>query len=106
MKNYHNFNIFGHDRPILRFLISMLIVLLAILTSEFIYSRVEKCDMDWTEYVFFVLLVMLTSISYFIGRLIAYKTMMFPNIQNRDGVLKWSFGIIGLSLMTIAIIFY
>ena len=47
--------------------------------------------MDWNEYILFsVTLIVLSSISYFAGRLIAYKTKLFPK-ANRDNVLKVAF---------------
>ena len=91
MRKLFDYNIFGHDRPILKFVILIFSVLIAALLGRFLFCLTEGIEMDWNEYILFgVTLTLLSSISYFFGRLIAYKTRLFPKMD-RDIVLKISF---------------
>ena len=88
MRKLFDYNIFGNDRPILKFFILLLSVLGASLLGRFLFCLTEGGKMDWDEYILFsITLILLSSISYFTGRLIAYKTKLFPRIQNRDHLL-------------------
>ena len=91
MKKLFDFNIFGHDRPILKFIILIPSILSAALLGRFLFCLTDGSKMDWKEYILFsVTLILLSSISYFAGRLIAYKTRLFPKME-RDVVLKITF---------------
>ncbi len=88
MKNLFDYQIFGHDRPVLKFVILILSVLCASFLGRFLFCLTDGSQMDWEEYsLFSVTLIVLSSISYFTGRLIAYKTKMFSRVQNRDHLL-------------------
>lgn len=88
MKKLFDYNIFGHDRPVLKFVILVLSVLSSALLGRYLFCLTDGSQMDWGEYLMFsVTLIALSSISYFTGRLIAYKTKLFSRVQNRDHIL-------------------
>ncbi|MCR5038880.1 MAG: hypothetical protein K6A94_06050 [Bacteroidales bacterium] len=103
MKKFKDYNIFGHDRPILKFWIMMICIMAGALLGRYIICLIYKDNFNWSNYTFFLFLCTMIIISYFVGRLIAYKTKLFPQAQNRDNVLKWTFTILGLSLITLSI---
>ena len=100
----NNLNIFGHERPVLKFWVMMAIIVGASLLGRYIVCLIEKDSFNWSHYTFFLLLCALVAVSYFVGRLIAYKTKLFPKAQNRDNVLKWTFGILTIVLIVVAIV--
>ena len=65
-------------------------------------SHQEKL-IDWPSFTFFVFLSLLVTASYFIGRLVAYKTHLFPKAKDRDNVLISVF--IVLSLVSVVLFF-
>ena len=88
MNKLFDYNIFGHDRPVLKFVILILSVLCAALLGRYLFCLTDGSQMDWKEYVLFSMtFIVLSSISYFTGRLIAYKTKLFSKVQNRDHLL-------------------
>jgi len=100
----NNLNIFGHERPVLKFWVMMAIIAGASLLGRYIVCLIEKDNFNWSRYTFFLLLCALVTVSYFVGRLIAYKTKLFLKAQNRDNVLKWTFAILSIVLIAAAII--
>lgn len=97
-------NIFGNDRPVLKFLILLVIISCASLLGRFIVCLIEKDNMNWSHYTFFLLLCGVMTISYFTGRLIAYNTRLFPNVQNRDRLLMWIFFLLAIILIIVTIV--
>jgi hypothetical protein len=100
----NNLNIFGHERPVLKFWVMMAIIVGASLLGRYIVCLIEKDSFNWSHYTFFLMLCALVAVSYFVGRLIAYKTKIFSKAQNRDNVLKWTFGILTIVLIVVAIV--
>ena len=99
-----DFRIFGHDRPILKFLIMLAILTGADLVTRVILYFIGDAITWKTVFIDIALSVTLATISYFVGRFLAYKTTLFQKM-NRDNVLKLTFFglfIIGI-LLTILI---
>lgn len=99
-------DIFGHNKPIRDFFIAMGCMLGGTLIGDLLFgltSHQEKL-IDWPSFTFFVFLSLLVTASYFIGRLIAYKTHLFPKADDRDNVLICIFIVLSLASIVLSII--
>ena len=95
-------HIFSNEKgSIAKFLVTVAIYAAAIYASDILTSLIEKEPFKWGEslLVLLIIVALITAI-YFITRLLAYHTKIFPKTENREGIHGVSF----IFLMILSII--
>ena len=101
LKDAHVFS--NEEGSIAKFLVTAVTYAAAIFTSQILTSFIEKEPFKWLESLWMVLIIVtLTTAVYFITRLLAYHTKIFPKTENREGIHGVSF--LFLLILTIALI--
>ena len=95
-------HIFSNEKgSIAKFFVTVAIYAAAIYASDILTSLIEKEPFKWGEslLVLLIIVALLTAV-YFITRLLAYHTKIFPKTENREGIHGVSF----IFLMILSII--
>ena len=95
-------HIFSNEKgSIAKFFVTVAIYAAAIYASDILTSLIEKEPFKWGEslLVLLIIVALITTI-YFITRLLAYHTKIFPKTENREGIHGVSF----IFLMILSII--
>ena len=95
-------HIFSNEKgSIAKFFVTVAIYAAAIYASDILTSLIEKEPFKWGEslLVLLIIVALITAI-YFITRLLAYHTKIFPKTENREGIHGVSF----IFLMILSII--
>jgi hypothetical protein len=101
LKDAHVFS--NEEGSIAKFLVTTVTYAAAIFTSQILTSFIEKEPFKWLESLWMVLIIVtLITAVYFITRLLAYHTKIFPKTENREGIHGVSF--LFLLILTIALI--
>ena len=98
-------HIFSNEKgSIAKFFVTVAIYAAAIYASDILTSLIEKEPFKWGEslLVLLIIVALITAI-YFITRLLAYHTKIFPKTENREGIHGVSF--IFLLILTIILLF-
>lgn len=95
-------HIFSNEKgSIAKFLVTVAIYAAAIYASNILTSLIEKEPFKWGESLLVLLIIVaLITAVYFITRLLAYHTKIFPKTENREGIHGVSF----IFLMILSII--
>ena len=86
-------HIFSNEKgSIAKFLVTVAIYAAAIYASNILTSLIEKEPFKWGESlsVLLIIVALITAV-YFITRLLAYHTKIFPKTENREGIHGVSF---------------
>ena len=101
LKDAHVFS--NEEGSIAKFLVTTVTYAAAIFTSQILTSFIEKEPFKWLESLWVILIIVaLITAVYFITRLLAYHTKIFPKTENREGIHGVSF--LFLLILTIALI--
>ena len=86
-------HIFSNEKgSIAKFLVTVAIYAAAIDASNILTSLIEKEPFKWGESLLVLLIIVaLITAVYFITRLLAYHTKIFPKTENREGIHGVSF---------------
>ena len=85
LKDAHIFS--NEEGSIAKFFVTIAIFLVANLTAEFISSVYREVPFKWeTSLVGTLVFAAILTIIYFISRLLAYRTKIFPKTKNREGI--------------------
>ena len=86
-------HIFSNEKgSIAKFFVTAAIYAAAIYASDILTSLIEKEPFKWGESLLVILtIVALITAVYFITRLLAYHTKIFPKTENREGIHGVSF---------------
>lgn len=103
MLKFKGTDIFGHDKPVQKFIILMVLLLIADFMGSLAYSLIFDKPINWSEKTFFAFLILLVTVSYFMSRLIAYRTHLFSRIENRDKLLVITFIVLSVLAITAAV---
>lgn len=63
------------------------ILLGASFIGKWIVAVINKQNIDWNQFLYYLVLWFFVLISYFIGYIMAYKTKLFSSINNRKRIL-------------------
>ena len=99
LKDVH---IFSNEKgSIARFFVTTATYAAALYASHILTWLIEKEPFEWLESLWVILIIVaLITAVYFITRLLAYHTKIFPKTKNREGIHGVSF----IFLMLIAIV--
>ena len=86
-------HIFSNEKgSIAKFFVTAATYALAIYASNILTSLIEKEPFKWGESLLVILIIVaLITAVYFITRLLAYHTKIFPKTENREGIHGVSF---------------
>ena len=86
-------HIFSNEKgSIAKFLVTVAIYAAAIYASNILTSLIEKEPFKWGESLLVILIIVsLITAIYFITRLLAYHTKIFPKTEDREGIHGVSF---------------
>ena len=101
MKNAH---IFSNEKgAIAKFFVAMAAFAASVFTAGLITSLAVKEPFQWKACLLtIIIMVAFVTVFYFITRLLAYRTKLFPKTENREGLHGVSF--IFLLLLTIILL--
>ena len=101
LKDVH---IFSNEKgSIAKFFVTAATYASALYASQILTSLIEKEPFKWLESLWVILIIVaLITAVYFITRLLAYHTKIFPKTENREGIHGVSF--IFLLLLTIILL--
>ena len=105
MGKYKEVNLFSQDkRAIGRFFISLVSVIAGTITGTYLFSLIDKQKFDWASTLLIALIVYVPlTLSFFIGRWVAFRSKLFPKAKNRDMVMGLTFIILSIILIVLAI---
>ena len=106
-KNFWKAPVFSNEKgSIAKFLVYMSIFLAIGIPDEFIFDKVYlREDFKWGEYVLeYLILAAALAIFYFVGRLLAYRTNIFPNAKYREAIHGMSFFLLIILSIILAIV--
>lgn len=93
----------NEEGSIVKFFVSMAAFAACVLTAGLITSFVAKEPFQWKACLLTILIMAaFVTVFYFITRLLAYRTKLFPKTENREGLHGVSF--IFLLLLTIILL--
>ena len=99
LKDAHVFS--NEEGSIAKFFVTVATYAAALYTSHILTSLIEKEPFKWLESLWVILIIVaLITAVYFITKLLAYHTKIFPKTKNREGIHGVSF----IFLMIISII--
>ena len=99
LKDVHVFS--NEEGSIAKFFVAMASFAASVLTASILTSLIEKEPFQWKNCLLAIAILMaVVTVVYFIARLLAYRTRLFPKTENREGVHGVSF----IFLMIISII--
>ena len=99
LKDAHVFS--NEEGSIAKFLVTAATYAAALYASHILTWLIEKKPFKWLESLWVILIIVaLITAVYFITRLLAYHTKIFPKTENREGIHGVSF----IFLMIISII--
>lgn len=103
LKDAHIFS--NKEGSIAKFFVSMASFAASVFTAGLITSFVVKEPFQWKACLLTILImVAFVTVFYFITRLLAYRTKLFPKTENREGLHGLSF--IFLLLLTIILLLF
>ena len=101
LKDTHIFS--NEEGSIAKFFVAMASFAASVLTASILTSLIEKEPFQWKNCLLAIAILMaVVTVVYFIARLLAYRTRLFPKTENREGVHGVSF--IFLLLLTIVLL--
>ena len=107
-KSFWKGPVFSNEKgSIARFLVYLAFYLLVIdISSDFIFDKVYlREDFKWGEYVLeYLIFAAALTIFYFVGRLLAYRTNIFPNAKYREAIHGVSFFLLLIISIILAIV--
>ena len=90
LKDVHIFS--NEEGSIAKFFVTVATYAAALYASHILTSLIEKEPFKWLESLWVILIIVaLITAVYFITRLLAYHTKVFPNTENREGLHGVSF---------------
>ncbi len=99
LKDAHIFS--NEEGSIAKFFVTAATYAAAMYASHILTSLIEKTPFKWGENLLVILIIVaLITAVYFITRLLAYRTKIFPKTENREGIHGVSF----IILMILSII--
>ena len=99
LKDAHVFS--NEEGSIAKFFVAMASFAASVLTASILTSLIEKEPFQWKNCLLAIAILMaIVTMVYFIARLLAYRTRLFPKTENREGVHGVSF----IFLMILSII--
>ena len=99
LKDAHVFS--NEEGSIAKFFVAMASFAASVLTASILTSLIEKEPFQWKNCLLAIAILMaIVTMVYFITRLLAYRTRLFPKTENREGVHGVSF----IFLMILSII--
>ena len=91
------------EGAIAKFFVAMASFAASVLAASILTSLIEKEPFQWKTCLLTIAILMaFVTVVYFIARLLAYRTRLFPKTENREGVHGVSF--IFLLLLTIVLL--
>ena len=101
LKNAHVFS--NEEGSIAKFFVAMAAFAASVVTASLITSLVVKESFQWKACLLtIIIMVAFVTVFYFITRLLAYRTKLFPKTENREGLHGVCF--IFLLLLTIILL--
>ena len=101
LKDTHIFS--NEEGSIAKFFVAMASFAASVLTASILTSLIEKEPFQWKNCLLAIAILMaVVTVVYFIARLLAYRTKIFPKTENREGFHGVSF--IFLLLLTIVLL--
>ena len=101
LKDAHVFS--NEEGSIAKFFVAMASFAASVLTASILTSLIEKEPFQWEACLLTIAILMaVVTVVYFIARLLAYRTKIFPKTENREGFHGESF--IFLLLLTIVLL--
>ena len=101
LKDVHVFS--NKEGSIAKFFVAMASFAASVLAASILTSLIEKEPFQWKTCLLTIAILMaVVTVVYFIARLLAYRTRLFPKTENREGVHGVSF--IFLLLLTIVLL--
>ena len=93
MRKLKDIEVFSQEEgSIAKFFITVAIYAAALYASHILASLIEKEPFKWGESLLVILIIVtLITAVYFITRLLAYHTKIFPKTENREGIHGVSF---------------
>lgn len=91
-------------KPILEFLKIWSSVLIISFVAQYIVSIIFNHSFDWYQFLYYLLLWFFALISFIMSYIIAYKTKIFPSINNRKAILIPTTFIFSFIFITILIL--
>ena len=90
LKDAHIFS--NKEGSIAKFFVAMASFAASVLTASILTSLIEKEPFQWEACLLTITILMaVVTVVYFIARLLAYRTRLFPKTENREGVHGVSF---------------
>ena len=90
LKDAHVFS--NEEGSIAKFFVAMASFAASVLTASILTSLIEKEPFQWEACLLTIAILMaVVTVVYFIARLLAYRTRLFPKTENREGVHGVSF---------------
>ena len=90
LKDAHIFS--NKEGSIAKFFVAMASFAASVLTASILTSLIEKEPFQWKTCLLTIAILMaVVTVVYFIARLLAYRTRLFPKTENREGVHGVSF---------------
>ena len=104
LKNAH---IFSQEKgSIAKFFVTAATYAAAMYASHILTALIEKEPFKWRESLLVILIIVaLLTVVYFITRLLAYRTKLFPKTENREGIHGVSFIILLILTIILLLIF-
>jgi hypothetical protein len=100
-------HIFSNEKgAIAKYFVAMVTFAASVFTAGFITSLVEKEPFQWKACLLTLLIMAaFVTVFYFITRLLAYRTKLFPKTENREGLHGVSFIFLLLLSIILLLIF-
>lgn len=97
-------HVFSNERgSIAKWFATMAWAFAALMTSNILTSLINKESIEWWGILLTtIILLSMVTVVYFITRLLAYRTKVFPKTENREGVHGVSF--IFLTLLSVILL--
>ncbi len=90
LKDVHVFS--NKEGSIAKFFVAMASFAASVLAASILTSLIEKEPFQWKTCLLTIAILMaFVTVVYFIARLLAYRTRLFPKTENREGVHGVSF---------------
>ena len=107
MKKLKDVHVFCNEEgSIAKFFVAMASFAASVLTASILTSLIEKEPFQWEACLLTIAILMaVVTVSYFITRLLAYRTKLFPKTENREGVHGVSFIFLLLLSIILLLIF-
>ena len=100
-------DIFSNEEgSIAKWFVTMAYGFVLLLTSNILTSLINKEPIEWWEMLLTnIILLSMVTVVYFITRLLAYHTKIFPKTENREGVHGVSFFFLTIISIVLLLVF-